>query len=75
MLVLTRKTDESIILGKNIEVKILGIEEGKVKIGIAAPKDIEIYRKEIYLEIQEENKVATSSKADLGGIKNFFKKE
>ncbi len=74
MLVLTRKTDESIVLGSNIEIKILGIEEGKVKIGISAPKDVEIYRKEIYLEIQEENKVATSRKTDLEQLKNFFKK-
>ncbi|SCY86841.1 carbon storage regulator CsrA [Alkaliphilus peptidifermentans] len=74
MLVLTRKIDESIVLGNNIEVKVLGIEEGKVKIGISAPKDIEIYRKEIYLEIQEENKTASGQKQNLDQLKDIFKK-
>ncbi|MBM7615372.1 carbon storage regulator CsrA [Alkaliphilus hydrothermalis] len=75
MLVLTRKNDESIMLGKDIEIKVLGIEEGKVKLGISAPKTVEIYRKEIYLEIQEENKNAISTRSDLGQLKNLFKKE
>ncbi|KAB3539671.1 carbon storage regulator CsrA [Alkaliphilus pronyensis] len=74
MLVLTRKVDESIILGKNIEVKVLGIDEGKIKIGISAPKDVEIYRKEIYLEIQEENKEASTHKQNIDQLKDLFKK-
>lgn len=66
--------DESIVLSKDIEIKVLGIEDGKVKIGISAPKNVEIYRKEIYLAIQEENKAASSSKQDLEQIRNIFKK-
>ncbi|KAB3526642.1 carbon storage regulator CsrA [Alkaliphilus serpentinus] len=73
MLVLTRKTDESIVLGKDIEIKILGIEEGKVKVGISAPKNIEIYRKEVYLTIEEENKAA-SKPQNLDQLKGLFKK-
>lgn len=77
MLVLTRKQDESIIIGQNIEVKILGIEEGKVKLGIEAPKNVEIYRKEVYVTIEAENKAATS--VDIKNIeqlkKIFYKKD
>lgn len=74
MLVLTRKTDESIVIGKDIEIKILGIEEGKVKIGISAPKNVEIHRKEVYLTIQEENKEAASLPQNLDQLKEIFKK-
>lgn len=72
MLVLSRKSEESIILGQDIEIKILSIEEDRVKLGITAPKDIEIHRKEIYLQIQEENKTAGKQKIDLERLKKFF---
>lgn len=62
MLVLTRKENESIIINDNIEVVILGIEDGKVRLGIKAPKDIEIHRKEVYQLLQNENKEASVSK-------------
>ncbi|MEN1760804.1 carbon storage regulator CsrA [Anoxynatronum sibiricum] len=73
MLVLTRKPEESIILGGNIEIKVLGIEDGKVKIGIKAPRDVDIYRKEVYLEIQEENQKAAGYSADTDALKNMMK--
>ncbi|MDR5659774.1 carbon storage regulator CsrA [Serpentinicella sp. ANB-PHB4] len=75
MLVLTRKADEGIIIGKDIELKILAIEEGKVKLGISAPKEVEIFRKEIYLEIEEENKSASSQQVDLTALKNILIKK
>lgn len=56
MLILNRREDESIIIDDDIKVKILSIEEGKVKLGIEAPKNITILRKEIYDEVIEENK-------------------
>lgn len=74
MLVLTRKKDESIIIDDKIEVTIIGIEEGKVKLGISAPRDIEIHRKEVYLQIQEENKKAATTKVDLQQLSDLFKK-
>lgn len=74
MLVLSRKSNESIMIGKDIEIKILGIEDGKVKLGIEAPKDLEIYRKEIYLEIEEENISASKQKLDLNNLKDIFTK-
>lgn len=75
MLVLTRKKDESIIIDGNIEVKIMEIEDGKVRIGIDAPKNIDIFRKELYKYIQEENIEAAKSKLNLKEINHFLKKK
>lgn len=64
MLVLTRKKDQSIIIGDNIEITVLEIQGDQIRIGIDAPKNVAIHRKEVYLEIQEENKKA----AQLGSV-------
>lgn len=72
MLVLSRKANESIMIGNNIEIKILGIEEGKVKLGIEAPKDVEICRREIYIEIEEENITASKQQLDVDSLKGIF---
>ena len=58
MLALSRKRDESLVIDNNIEVTILDIRGDQVKVGISAPKEIPIYRKEVYLQIQEANKQA-----------------
>lgn len=65
MLVLTRKLNEAIQIGENIEVKIVGIEGDQIKLGITAPKEVDVHRKEIYLQIQEENKQALNNQLDL----------
>jgi carbon storage regulator len=54
MLVLTRKSNQSIMIGDEIEVTVLAIMGEKVRIGIQAPRDIPVFRKEVYLEIQQE---------------------
>jgi carbon storage regulator len=54
MLVLTRKSNQSIMIGDDIEVSVLAIMGEKVRIGIQAPRDIPVFRKEVYLEIQDE---------------------
>jgi carbon storage regulator len=54
MLVLTRKSNQSIMIGDEIEVSVLAIMGEKVRIGIQAPRDVPVFRKEVYLEIQEE---------------------
>ena len=59
MLALSRKKNEAIIINNNIEITVLDIRGDQVKLGIAAPKEIPIYRKEVYLQIQQENKQAT----------------
>lgn len=74
MLILTRKKDESIIIDGNIEIKIVELDDGKVKIGIEAPKNIEILRKELYETMKEENKAAVSKKINLQDAKRFLKK-
>ncbi|MGC9327984.1 MAG: carbon storage regulator CsrA [Candidatus Hinthialibacter sp.] len=63
MLVLTRKRDESIIIGDDVEITIVDIKGEKVKIGVSAPKTLSIHRKEIYEAIQEENKAAVNTQA------------
>lgn len=65
MLVLSRKVNESIQIGDNIEVKILSIEGDQIKLGIEAPMSIDIHRKEIYLDIQAQNKEAANVSLDI----------
>uniref|UniRef100_UPI0040561ED6 carbon storage regulator CsrA n=1 Tax=Agathobacter sp. TaxID=2021311 RepID=UPI0040561ED6 len=60
MLALTRKKGEALMVNNNVEVTILEVRGDQVKIGISAPKDVPIYRKEVYLQIQEENKASFS---------------
>lgn len=65
MLILTRRKGEVIQIGPNIEITIAEIRGDQVKIGIQAPKNIEIHRKEVYLQIQAENEAASEAIADL----------
>ncbi len=60
MLALTRKKGESLVLNNNIEVTVLEIRGDQVKLGIKAPKQVPVYRKEVYLQIQKENEAAAS---------------
>ena len=69
MLALSRKKNEAIVINNNIEITVLDIRGDQIKIGIAAPKEIPIYRKEVYIQIQNENKEAT----DLSGIEELKK--
>ena len=63
MLALSRKKNEALVINNNIEITILDIKGDQVKIGISAPKQIPIYRKEVYLQIQESNKAAMAPEA------------
>jgi carbon storage regulator len=60
MLALTRKKGEALVINNNIEITILDIRGDQIKIGIQAPKDVPIYREEVYLQIQKENEAALS---------------
>jgi carbon storage regulator len=63
MLVLTRKSNQSIMIGDEIEVSVLAIMGEKVRIGIQAPRDIPVFRKEVYLEIQQEHRAGEAKGA------------
>lgn len=71
MLALARKVNQSIVIGNDIEVTLLEIKGDQIKIGISAPKNVPIYRKEIYDQIQEENKNAVQE-VDLEKIRDLF---
>jgi carbon storage regulator len=72
MLALSRKLSESVIIGGNIEVTILEIKGDQVKVGINAPRNLQIYRKEIYTQIQEENKQSAGKQGRVEDIKKLF---
>lgn len=75
MLVLTRKKDESIIIGDDIEIIVSEISEDKVKIAIKAPKNVKIFRKELIKAIEDENvKSAEISGIDVGKLGEAIKK-
>ncbi|MBQ8822695.1 MAG: carbon storage regulator CsrA [Lachnospiraceae bacterium] len=72
MLALSRKKGEAIIVNNNVEITILEVKGDQVKIGISAPKEVPVYRKEVYAQIQQANEEAVSAEglaalADLLG--------
>lgn len=71
MLVISRKKGESLLIGDNIEITVVKLDDGTVKLAIDAPKDVTILRKELYKEVQDENKNATEFNIDF--IKNIKK--
>lgn len=72
MLALTRKKGESLVVNNNVEITVLDIRGDQVKIGISAPKDVPIYRKEVYLQIQKENEAALNVD-NVAAINNLLK--
>ena len=67
MLVLTRKANQSIMIGDDIEISVLSVVGDKVRLGIQAPREIPVFRTEVYLEIQQERglEAATSTSAEV----------
>jgi carbon storage regulator len=63
MLVLTRKSHESIMIGDDIELSVLAITGEKVRLGIQAPREVPVFRKEVYLAIQQQDAEAAQSSA------------
>ena len=75
MLILTRKSGESITIGDDIKIKVIEIKGKQVRLGIDAPRDYVIHREEVYIRIQEENKLAAEkSPLSLKNIRDFLKK-
>ena len=73
MLALARKVNESIMIGNDIEITVLEIKGDQIKLGVKAPKSVPIYHKELYVQIQEENKQAGSA-VDVEALKGLFQK-
>lgn len=72
MLALSRKKGEALMINNDIEITVLDIKGEQVKIGIAAPKQVPVYRKEVYLQIQEANKEAADNRAAVEQLANLF---
>ena len=71
MLALTRKKGEALVINNNVEITILEIRGDQIKIGVNAPKEVPVYRKEVYLQIQKENR-ASVAEDKMAGLKNLF---
>lgn len=71
MLALSRKKNEALVINNDIEITVLDIRGDQVKIGISAPKEVPVYRKEVYLQIQEANKEAMNTD-NLDALKDLF---
>jgi carbon storage regulator len=74
VLVLTRKSNQSIMIGDDIEISVLAIMGEKVRIGIEAPRSVPVFRREVYVEIQEDQD-ATGARADVNGALERLKSE
>ena len=71
MLALTRKKGESLVLNNDIEVTVLEIRGDQVKLGVKAPREVPVYRKEVYIQIQKENE-ASASVENLEALKKLL---
>jgi carbon storage regulator len=70
MLVLTRKTNQSIMIGDDIEVAVLAVSRDKIRLGITAPREVPVYRREVYLSIKREEDGEAREEANraVGGV-------
>lgn len=71
MLALSRKKNEALIINNNIEITVLEIKGEQVKLGISAPKEVPVYRKEVYVQIREANQEAVSMEG-LAALQNLL---
>ena len=71
MLALSRKKNEALVVNNNIEITVLEIKGEQVKLGISAPKEVPVYRKEVYVQIQEANQEAVSMEG-LSALQNLL---
>lgn len=72
MLILSRKLNERIVIGDNVEVSVVEIKGDHVKLGIDAPRSVKVFRQEVYQAIQAENQAAAQAPSDLGSLAGLF---
>ena len=72
MLALSRKKGEALMINNDIEITVLDIKGEQVKIGISAPKEVPVYRKEVYIQIQEANKEASANMEGMEQLASLF---
>jgi carbon storage regulator len=75
MLVLTRKKNESIVIGDDVKITIVDVRGDQVKLGITAPKNVSVHREEIYLEIQKENQLAANSAVAIDQLNSLWQRK
>ena len=75
MLILTRKTNEKIKIGNEITLSIIEIKGEQVKIGVEAPKEVKVFRQEVFNAIQNENRAAVTSQDSISALSDLFKKK
>ncbi len=75
MLILARKINESINIGDKIEVSIIDIRGDQVKLGIKAPREVKVFRREVYEAIQNENLIASRASTDLPALDSLIDKK
>ena len=75
MLILSRKINESIVIGDRIEVSVVEMRGDQVKLGIVAPRDVHVHRKEVFDAIQSENRAAATSSTDLSSLSGLVTDE
>lgn len=75
MLVLSRKIGETIVIGNNIEIVVVAVEGDHVKIGVQAPREIEVYRKELYNAIQKSNQEAAKGNIQLHSLSQLIQEK
>jgi len=75
MLILTRRPGESLILGEDIKITILGVQGKQIKIGLEVPEEVPVYREEVYLRVQEQNRLAMqATENDLMTVAKLWRK-
>ena len=75
MLILTRKINEKIKIGNEITLSIIEIKGEQVKIGVEAPKEVKVFRQEVFNAIQQENRAAATTQESLGALSDLFQKK
>lgn len=75
MLILTRKTNEKIKIGNEITLSIIEIKGEQVKIGVEAPKEVKVFRQEVFNAIQNENRAAATSQESISALSDLFQKK